>query len=270
MKSNQENICKFVTNPIDSELVTLTFVYEQNAACSGRICMYPHDTMYLAISGHGTLRHDSHEYELEPGTLFFTFTGTPFSIDDSELTYMYIRFRGRRASELFERFAINAHNCIFPGYSGLITFWQNAIGRAGGQNLDLISESVLLYTFSQMVQPDPADEEALIAAVLHQVETAFTDNTLSLASCAESLGYNPKYISRIFRQNVGCTFTDYLKSIRIRHAVFLIEQGINVVKNVAILSGYSDPLYFSGVFRQVMGISPREYIARKAEEEENP
>ena len=41
------------------------------------------------------------------------------------------------------------------------------------------------------------------------------------------------------------TFSDYVKNIRIRHAVFLIEQGVRVVKNVALLSGFSDPLYFS-------------------------
>jgi len=42
--------------------------------------------------------------------------------------------------------------------------------------------------------------------------------------------------------------------------MFLIEQGIVSVKNVAILSGFQDALYFSKVFKDAVGISPKEYI----------
>jgi transcriptional regulator GlxA family with amidase domain len=64
------------------------------------------------------------------------------------------------------------------------------------------------------------------------------------------------------------TFSDYVKNIRIRHAVFLIEQGVRVVKNVALLSGFSDPLYFSGCFRKIVGMSPTEYIAKQTADAE--
>ncbi len=65
---------------------------------------------------------------------------------------------------------------------------------------------------------------------------------------------------------MGTTFSEYLKTLRLRHAVFLIEQGITSVKNVALLSGYRDPLYFSKVFRQSLGVSPSEFIEQKTGE----
>jgi AraC-like DNA-binding protein len=37
-------------------------------------------------------------------------------------------------------------------------------------------------------------------------------------------------------------------------------QGITQIKNIAKLSGFSDPLYFSTVFKQKMGVSPKDYL----------
>ena len=53
----------------------------------------------------------------------------------------------------------------------------------------------------------------------------------------------------------------YLRELRIRHALFLMEQGVASVKNVALLSGFGDALYFSKVFTAEQGISPKAYIA---------
>ena len=55
-------------------------------------------------------------------------------------------------------------------------------------------------------------------------------------------------------------FTEYLRLMRVRHAMMLMESGVTCVKNVAFLSGFSDPLYFSKVFAKLIGMSPREYI----------
>jgi two-component system response regulator YesN len=57
---------------------------------------------------------------------------------------------------------------------------------------------------------------------------------------------------------------EYLRTLRINHAVFLIDHGIDSVKNVALLSGFSDPLYFSAVFKKHIGMSPKEYRERNA------
>ena len=54
-------------------------------------------------------------------------------------------------------------------------------------------------------------------------------------------------------------FTEHLRTLRIRHAVVLMENGVTSVKNVATLSGFADPLYFSRVFRETVGVAPAHY-----------
>ena len=46
---------------------------------------------------------------------------------------------------------------------------------------------------------------------------------------------------------------------RVKFAVSLFDHGIDSVKNVAALSGFSDPLYFSSVFKKSIGCSPSDY-----------
>ena len=66
---------------------------------------------------------------------------------------------------------------------------------------------------------------------------------------------------------MGWLFTQYLRDLRIKRSIFLIEQGINSVKSIAILSGFSDALYFSTVFKQSVGLSPRDYIQQNSAEQ---
>ena len=76
---------------------------------------------------------------------------------------------------------------------------------------------------------------------------------------ADELSYNSKYISHIFKEKMGISYSEYLRSLRLKFAVSLFDRGLDSVKNVALLSGFSDPLYFSTVFKKGMGVSPKEY-----------
>ena len=40
-----------------------------------------------------------------------------------------------------------------------------------------------------------------------------------------------------------------------------MNEGLSNIKDIAALSGYRDPLYFSKVFKNAMMLSPKEYIA---------
>ena len=61
------------------------------------------------------------------------------------------------------------------------------------------------------------------------------------------------------------SYSEYLRSFRLKHAISLFELGLSSVKNVAILSGFSDPLYFSTIFKKYIGISPKDFSKRCTE-----
>jgi Response regulator containing CheY-like receiver domain and AraC-type DNA-binding domain len=87
----------------------------------------------------------------------------------------------------------------------------------------------------------------------------FTEE-LSLEETAEHVHLNPHYFSKIFKQQVGATFIDYLTGLRIDKAKQLIDSADEpALKEVCFEVGYKDPNYFSRVFKRVTGVTPTEY-----------
>ena len=85
------------------------------------------------------------------------------------------------------------------------------------------------------------------------------DRALSLESLADQYFLNPTYFSRMFRQYMGVTFTDYLIELRMERAKELLCQGKYKVYEVSSKVGYTSDKYFCRVFKQYTGQSPTEY-----------
>jgi YesN/AraC family two-component response regulator len=163
-----------------------------------------------------------------------------------------------RADTLFFRFGITKESRYFSGFDGLIPFWRESLLRATDQFVDLAAESMILYTFSRMTAAN-TETDPLLARIIELSEDSFRDPAFSLAGLADELGYNVKYLSHFFKSKMKVNYTDYLRSLRINYATSLFDHGIESVKNVAMLSGFTDPLYFSTVFKNVVGCSPLAY-----------
>lgn len=263
------NICKFVTTTNEKQIFITNFVLEHELEHLQGMHHVGDYSVRLVLSGKGKVTIGNQCARLRAGTIFFLLPQVEYRFDvDDKFTCMYITFYGQRAQELLQRFRISEENCVFDGNEGLIAFWQNCLGKANESNLELMSESVLLYTFAQMSSPIVSGKRRLLDGVLDYVEQNFKKPELNLTTIADELGYNPKYISRAFREGVGISFTEYVKNMRIQYAVFLIENGITTVKNLAILCGFTDPYYFSNVFKEIVGVSPSKYIENKSQKGE--
>lgn len=85
------------------------------------------------------------------------------------------------------------------------------------------------------------------------------DITLELVS--RHVNVSPNYFSKLFKDEIGCTFIDYLTTLRIEKAKELLGDNNCYNKEICYQIGYTDPNYFSRIFKRVMGITPTEYKA---------
>ncbi len=260
------NICKFIGESSGTKLETYSFVLESNMQIITSISRSSHARLVLIISGSGEVNIDGIAYKVTTGSIVFVFENEAMKMSDGINEYIYISFGGARASELFLRFSVNRKSRCFDGFEGIIPLWRESLSRADRDNLDIIAESMFLYTLSRLTG-EKNQKNDVIAAILSISEERFTESTLSLSEISEELGYNSKYISHLFKEKMGIPYTAHLRDLRIKHAVSLFDFGLDSVKNVAFLSGFSDPLYFSAVFKSVIGISPKEYKKKQKGEE---
>lgn len=79
---------------------------------------------------------------------------------------------------------------------------------------------------------------------------------------AAEVHLTPEYFSRIFKEEVGVTFVNYLTDVRLRHSVQMLESTAKRVQDVAQAVGYPNVSYFSTIFKKKYGMSPYEYRHR--------
>jgi len=257
-----KNICKFTT-PSHSENISVScFVLETDKNVIETKSTLSKHRIMLVSEGEGKLTSDFETLHFSKGSLLFGFRNEKLSIICSDnFRYMYIDFDGLRAEGLIKRYNINRSNRCFQGFDGLIPLWEESLSRASEHNIDLISESMLIYAFSRL-SSDISQRDNILNKILQITEEQFDNFELSIASIADDLGYNPKYLSHLFKERTNKSYSEYLRALRIKHSVSLFDYGIDSVKNAALLSGFSDPLYFSTVFKKVIGVSPKDYIKR--------
>ena len=264
------DICKFTSTSLLETLTVDCFVMETNPTVMRKTFVLEKKRMILILKGEGKIYFDDSEISFVAGNLIFGFEGEKFKVsDEKDVAYAYISFGGNRADDLFRRFNVKPINRSFGGFDGLIPLWTESLCRASEQTIDLAAESIVLYTFSRLY--DSASQlSGLVSDIVDIVEKKFDDPDLSMNVIAEKLSYNPKYVSHLFKQKIGVSFSEYLRSVRIKFAVSLFDHGIDSVKNVALLSGFYDPLYFSTVFKKVVGVSPKEYAKKVLEQKDMP
>ncbi len=258
------NICKFPPGIPGSGTLTLhAFVKETDPEVMKTPTPLRWHRMLLPTDGAGRITVDGTAYPLERGTLLFCFAGECLSVEAGEgLAYLYIDFSGDRATELLRRFDLTPLTRALGGQESLVPLWQESLFRASESTVDLVSESLLLFSFSRLASENTA-EGGLVGRIVQITEEGFRDPSLGIAEIAHELSYHPKYLSHLFKSKTGVGYSEYLRSVRLKYATALFDHGIDSVKNVALLSGFSDPLYFSGVFRRSVGMSPTEYLASK-------
>jgi len=87
----------------------------------------------------------------------------------------------------------------------------------------------------------------------------FNDPSLSLYTVSNVVGFSPNHFSTVFSQETGETFIEYLTKRRIMEAKKLITDTDKRFVDIAFEVGYSDPHYFSYVFKKKTGQSPKEF-----------
>lgn len=89
------------------------------------------------------------------------------------------------------------------------------------------------------------------------------ETSISLAMLAEVAYMHPSYLSALFKKETGQNLTDYIVNCRIRRAKELLANPHYKIYEVASAVGYGDAKYFSNVFKNATGMTPREWRLNK-------
>lgn len=117
----------------------------------------------------------------------------------------------------------------------------------------------------KLIRARSRSTESFVFQAKEYVRNNYSDENLSLDHICRVLGVSNSYFSTIFKKETGNSFIGYLTDYRMDRASRLLietnEKSYIIAKNV----GYTDPNYFSYVFKRRFGVSPSKYRTEHAQ-----
>lgn len=109
---------------------------------------------------------------------------------------------------------------------------------------------------------------SFITRAKEYVYNHYMDEELSLDVVCRFLGVSNSYFSTVFKKKTGNSFIGYLTDYRMDQASRLLIETNDKSYMIAKQVGYTDPNYFSYVFKRRFGVSPSRYRTEHGEGEE--
>lgn len=82
---------------------------------------------------------------------------------------------------------------------------------------------------------------------------------ISLEDMARSVYLSPSYFAKIFKEEQGCTFREYLTAYRIEKSKALLLNKSIRIADISAMVGFEDQSYFTKVFKRIVGTSPNKF-----------
>ena len=119
--------------------------------------------------------------------------------------------------------------------------------------------NLCLALHEDMANARDHSKRSLIDQAKEYVHNNYQEESLGLDDICKELGVSNSYFSSIFKKETGKSFVGYLTGYRMEKAARMLvetnEKSYMIAKNV----GYTDPNYFSYVFKRQYGVSPSKY-----------
>ncbi len=125
---------------------------------------------------------------------------------------------------------------------------------------DCLDSLVNMYQDSTSIQQNV--NSILVRKAMNYIASSYTDK-VSLEVIATQMNVSSEYLSHLFTKEVGISFSDYLKKYRIDVAKKLMFNSNYKIYEIGEKIGYKDPKYFCKMFREVTGLSPKEYMIKR-------
>lgn len=236
-----------------------------------------HYLFHYVISGTGTLMAndttgDTKTYRIKSKQGFMLFPGQVSTyIADNQLPweYVWLEFDGLRAKEIVEIAGLSMDEPIYHAVDGNLRneMMDEMLYIANHSDLSVFHIIGHLYLFldyflrsSTSFRGNKSDKlrDFYIKEALTFIEQNFQSD-ISVEDIAASCGLNRSYFGKIFHTAIGKTPQEFLITYRMTKAAELLKLTKLSIGDISNAVGYANQLHFSRAFKNVYGISPKNW-----------
>ena len=238
-----------------------------------------HFLLHHIVSGKGVYECRDKRYELSAGDTFLVYPDTTIHYradEERPWEYVWVGFGGMDAGGYMERTDFSPEEPVYFGRDsmelrGLLEAVYASYGTRPCEQLDMTARLYDLLAFLVRTanrrdgEGADASDCALLAAeyiINHYEEPITVEGLAAYASVSHSSLY------RRFVKRFQISPKRFLLEYRIERACALLTDTNCSIQEISTSVGFEDPFYFSRAFKDVKGVSPRQYAAQHRERKE--
>ena len=259
-------------------------LYVQNTGCQQCSPGYgwgpgvrDHFLLHHVLSGRGVYECRDMRYELSAGDAFLVYPNTSvryYAHEADPWEYVWVGFSGLEAEGCVERTDFMPEEPVLRNCGRELCERVEAVygsyGLSAWEGLEMTARLYSLLSYlartsrRQKQERGAALDCAQLAAeyiINHYEEPITVEGLAAYASVSHSSLY------RRFVKRFQISPKRFLLEYRIQRACALLKETGYSIQEISNSVGFEDPFYFSRAFKEVKGVSPRQYAARRREEE---
>lgn len=226
---------------------------------------------FTVISGSGQLIYDNHEYELNSGTSVFIDCRNSYShtTSDDLWSLCWVHFNGPSMTSIYSKYCEHGGRPVFVSsvQENIEQVWSYLMITAASADYmrDMLINQYLstMLTFIMTDSWHPEDKKAApkrqnVDEVRKYLEGNY-DTKITLVDLASRFYMDKFYLGKVFKEQYGVTINTYIQSLRITKAKQFLRFSGKSVEEIGYEVGIGAPTYFSRVFKDVEGVSPKQY-----------
>ena len=143
-------------------------------------------------------------------------------------------------------------------FEGLFYYYSQ--GRSESGALLPIYSQLIVIMLEAMLSRDERYTD-VVRQIVDEILKNYPDPNFDMNTCLQSYSFSTEYLKRIFKQEIGMTPRQFLTEKRLENAaknLTIGSENMNI-SEIARMCGYTDPLYFSKLFKNKFGVSPKNY-----------
>jgi AraC-like DNA-binding protein len=216
-------------------------------------------------SGEAFLIQDGKEHIIRKGEIFLL-------RKDAEHTYgvgpagfllkRFIAIDGLELENLLRFLNLWGKDVIVPKEPGtiekLLKQFTKSLSDTTTENMDMQFSSMIYRVLMVLYQSLESSTPPIIEKAIEYIQNNL-NSTLSRKDISTHVGISMTHLNKIFFQHFECSPMKYFVKRKLAWAAQLISRTKYSIKEIAFITGYEDPLYFSAQFKKYFGVSPRNY-----------
>jgi len=229
--------------------------------------------IHYVLSGKGIFQADGKTYHIGENNAFIICPDevTFYQADEEDpWTYIWIGFGGAKAETCLNYASLNRENRVgvFKCKNELVSYVKGMLNASKLTYAnDLKREGYLFMFLAALINESNANEQhntydyPYQTYVEHALEFIdnYYDKDIKVNDIANYIGIDRSYLTNIFKKIMHVSPHQYLINYRLEKARNLIKKTNLSISEVSERIGYSDPLYFSKLFKKYYNISPTEF-----------